>query len=188
MLSKPSDECNSAGLNSTDVHLGHSCRIRSRCGSQSGRFQTAIFNLFSLRTHYKPVVLSESNRCHGLHRNPLRGSAGESCPRPADSLSGTWLLGQIEMSRHVTPFAKKHEEPLHNFAHLSTTGAGAPMKLRSLVKAGTPESRPASDNPGTSIGAALEALLERLTFEDLVAATVLACLTLSGCRALRAAK
>ena len=62
------------------------------------------------------------------------------------------------------------------------------MKLRSLVNGGTPESRVAADDPGTSIGAALEAVLARLTFEDLVAATALAGLTLSGCRALRAAK
>jgi hypothetical protein len=71
MLSKPSDECNSAGLNSTDVHLGHSCRMRSRCGSQLGRFQTAIFDLFSLRTDHKPVVLSESE-CEFSHASKER--------------------------------------------------------------------------------------------------------------------
>ncbi len=62
------------------------------------------------------------------------------------------------------------------------------MKPGSLVKKGTLKSSDGADDPGTSIGAAVEALLARLTFEDLVAATALACLTLSGCLPLRAAK
>jgi hypothetical protein len=78
--------------------------------------------------------------------------------------------------------------PLHKLAHLFTAGGGASAKQRSLVKGETYDSRVGADDPGTSSGAALEALLARLTFEDPVAATALACLTLSGCRALRAAK
>ena len=77
--------------------------------------------------------------------------------------------------------------PLHKFTHLSVAD-GASIKPRSLVKGGTYGSMVGADDPGISIGATPGALLARLTFEDLIAATALACLTLSGCRALRAAK
>lgn len=80
--------------------------------------------------------------------------------------------------------------PLHAFDQLFANGGGTLLKLRSLVKGGTPESSDGADDPGPSISPTeIEVLLlPRLTFEDLVAATALAGLALSGCRALRAAK
>ena len=62
------------------------------------------------------------------------------------------------------------------------------MKPGSLVKKGTLKSSVGADDPGASIAAAFDGLMALLTIEDLVAATALACFTLSGCLALRAAK
>lgn len=95
----------------------------------------------------------------------------------------------LEMRRHTTHFAKKDGVPLHEFVRLFTTGGGASMKPGSLVKKGTLKSWVDGGVPGPLIeGAGLKPLLARLAFEDLVGATVLACLRLSRCLPLRAAK
>ena len=63
------------------------------------------------------------------------------------------------------------------------------MKPGSLVKKGTLKSWVDGGVPGTLIeGAELKPLLTRLAFEDSVGAKALACLPLSGCLHLRAAK
>lgn len=81
-------------------------------------------------------------------------------------------------------------EQRHTLDQLFAGGLDVALKPRSGVKGGTFESGLGPDTFARSIdpGVVVEIVLPRFGFEDLLAATTLAGLVLSGCLALRAAK
>ncbi len=65
MLSRPSNERNSAGLNLTELHRGHSCLVQIRWGNEFNQFQFAALIFF-------PSFASLSTRfvCTGVRFQP----------------------------------------------------------------------------------------------------------------------
>jgi hypothetical protein len=43
MLNKLSNDCNSAGLNWSELQRGHLCSLQRRCGNQLGQFRLSVF-------------------------------------------------------------------------------------------------------------------------------------------------
>src|SRR5579859_2145581 len=71
-LSRPSDECSSAGLNSIDVHRGHWCRIQSRWGNQVGQFQPAVLILIILSAESQAVSPFRAPECKSSNASKER--------------------------------------------------------------------------------------------------------------------
>jgi hypothetical protein len=58
MLSRPSKERDSAGLNLTELQRGHLCFAQINCGNQWGHFKLVVLKPISLQARYWPLILS----------------------------------------------------------------------------------------------------------------------------------
>lgn len=72
MLSKPSNECASAGLNCTEVHRGHAWRAQSTCGSQVGQYQFTVFISSFPTNNYRAIDWSVAAECASSHASKQR--------------------------------------------------------------------------------------------------------------------